>query len=240
VSPSPSGRRRASLDPRDLAGQTRAPSPQDDADNEEAAADQETAETPEPTKRPSAEGLPPYEVLRYLLTSMNDSVAMQVPADWGTSATEGELTSYSPANASGAINSSSGTLQTSYCVMPADDVSMSFSEFEANIEKMSIITDVKSEETTAAGCKAQRITYTMNLGANVFYCETVCLAYEDNLYWVQIMQGNKSELDYFPVFDKVVASLDTDEEAVQAADGTVVGQEEVGEATDEPEVTDEP
>ncbi|MBQ3575652.1 MAG: hypothetical protein IJA26_08265, partial [Clostridia bacterium] len=56
--------------------------------------------------------LPSYIPSRYATVAVSNSVAMDVPADWGNNASERAVTSYSPVNKSGAISPGAGTLTT--------------------------------------------------------------------------------------------------------------------------------
>ena len=57
----------------------------------------------------------------------------------------------------------------------------------------------------------------MSVGANQFSCETICFAYDQVIYSIELMQGQQSSYDYFPMYDQVVGSAEVGD-AQQIAD----------------------
>ena len=153
--------------------------------------------------------LPPYMPAGYETVAVSQSVAMDIPADWGNNASERAVTSYSPVNKSGAISPGAGTLTTTLLPRDQDSDEAVFDTYESNLSNTSVNTDVVSVRARITGQPARRIRYNMNIGANKFNCEVVCFNYEDKLYTVGLVQGQKSKYDYFSVYDYVVESLKT-------------------------------
>jgi len=172
---------------------------------EEEPAAEEPAE--EKTERESRTGLPVFPVSDYIRRIIRECVLVNVPGDWGNNDEAGRaLTSYSPINDSGAISPSAGTLSLSYFPADGEDEETAFETYEENIARMSVTTDVSSKDAHAAGLNAKTVEYIMNVGANQFICETICFAYDDMIYSIELMQGPMSEYDFFPVYQKVVDS----------------------------------
>ena len=153
--------------------------------------------------------LPPYMPAGYETVAVSQSVAMDVPADWGNNASERAVTSYSPVNKSGAISPGAGTLTTTLLPREQDSDEAVFDTYESNLMHMSVNSNVVSVREQVTGQIARRIRYDMNIGSNKFDCEVVCFNYEDKLYTVGLVQGKKSQYDYFSVYDYVVDSLKT-------------------------------
>ena len=162
--------------------------------------------TPEPA-RPTAVSQSDYTLMNgFMVAALNDTIAVQVPADWGNNASGRAFTSYSAANRSGAIDPTSGTLSTSWFATDlAEEAALS--DYESGIRKMNIASNIASEPATAAGRQARRISYNMTVGSNQYDCKAVCFSYEGNMYAVELTQGVKSATDYVPVFEAVVDSL---------------------------------
>ena len=153
--------------------------------------------------------LPAFEVPEFLQTQIPVSVFVDVPGDWGNNAASGRsLISYSPVNGSGAINPRAGTLTISYFDMGADEPDSAFSNYEKSISDMSVTSDMQSEDISSANLPARKLNFQMNVGANQFACETVCFIYEDTVYAFELMQGQLSAYNYFPVFNQVVQSAE--------------------------------
>ena len=53
----------------------------------------------------------------------------------------------------------------------------------------------------------------MNVGANRFLCETVCFAYGNTIYAIELMQGQQTEFDYFPLYHRIVRTAELGDEA---------------------------
>ena len=127
----------------------------------------------------------------------------------GNNAASGRsLISYSPVNGSGAISPRAGTLTISYFDMGADEPDSAFSNYEKSISDMSVTSDMQSEDISSANLPARKLNFQMNVGANQFACETVCFIYEDTVYAFELMQGQLSAYNYFPVFNQVVQSAE--------------------------------
>ena len=153
--------------------------------------------------------LPAFEVPEFLQTQIPVSVFVDVPGDWGNNAASGRsLISYSPVNGSGAISPRAGTLTISYFDMGADEPDSAFSNYEKSISDMSVTSDMQSEDISSANLPARKLIFQMNVGANQFACETVCFIYEDTVYAFELMQGQLSAYNYFPVFNQVVQSAE--------------------------------
>ena len=153
--------------------------------------------------------LPAFEVQEFLQTQIPVSVFVDVPGDWGNNAASGRsLISYSPVNGSGAISPKAGTLTISYFDMGADEPESAFSNYEKSISDMSVTSDMQSEDISSANLPARKLNFQMNVGANQFACETVCFIYEDTVYAFELMQGQLSAYNYFPVFNQVVQSAE--------------------------------
>ena len=153
--------------------------------------------------------LPAFEVPEFLQTQIPVSVFVDVPGDWGNNAASGRsLISYSPVNGSGAISPRAGTLTISYFDMGADEPDSAFSNYEKSISDMSVTSDMQSEDISSANLPARKLNFQMNVGANQFACETVCFIYEDTVYAFELMQGQLSAYNYFPVFSQVVQSAE--------------------------------
>ena len=153
--------------------------------------------------------LPAFEVPEFLQTQIPVSVFVDVPGDWGNNAASGRsLISYSPVNGSGAISPRAGTLTISYFDMGADEPESAFSNYEKSISDMSVTSDMQSEDISSANLPARKLNFQMNVGANQFACETVCFIYKDTVYAFELMQGQLSAYNYFPVFNQVVQSAE--------------------------------
>ena len=153
--------------------------------------------------------LPAFEVPEFFQTQIPVSVFVDVPGDWGNNAASGRsLISYSPVNGSGAISPRAGTLTISYFDMGADEPDSAFSNYEKSISDMSVTSDMQSEDISSANLPARKLNFQMNVGANQFACETVCFIYEDTVYAFELMQGQLSAYNYFPVFNQVVQSAE--------------------------------
>ena len=153
--------------------------------------------------------LPAFEVPEFLQTQIPVSVFVDVPGYWGNNAASGRsLISYSPVNGSGAISPKAGTLTISYFDMGADEPESAFSNYEKSISDMSVTSDMQSEDISSANLPARKLNFQMNVGANQFACETVCFIYEDTVYAFELMQGQLSAYNYFPVFNQVVQSAE--------------------------------
>lgn len=170
--------------------------------------------------------LPLYETDVYDDSVVKETVWLSVPGEWGNNDTGGNLTSYSPANGSGAISPTAGTLTVSYFPMEAPDAESAFDGYENNIAGMSVTTELTSENIQAANLPARKIDFTMCVGANQFVCETICFAVEDTVYAIEMMQGNLSELDYFPTYYHVVGSA-------QVGDGSAETETSAAESPEE-------
>lgn len=172
-------------------------------------------------------GLPIYEVSSFIKTIMPDSVLLNVPGDWGNNASGRALTSYSPVNGSGAISPAAGTLTLSYFPMEGTDVEAAFDTYEKNIADMSVTTDLSSQDATAAELPARKIEFVMSVGANQFTCETVCFAYDQTIYAIELMQGQQTAYDYFPAYHQVVesAQIGSQEEISQISALIEAGQQ---------------
>ena len=167
--------------------------------------------------------LPVFEVENYRQTYVPTSVLMDVPGEWGNNAASGRsLVSYSPVNASGAINPKAGTLTISHFAMESDDVEKTFEDYEKSIADMSVTSDMHSEDISTASLPAKKLNFSMNVGANQFTCETVCFIYEETVYAIELLQGQQSSYNYFPVLGEVLQSAE-----ISGKDGAVVTEETV-------------
>lgn len=163
-------------------------------------------------------GLPIYQAAQFIREILQQSVLVDVPGNWGNNNAPGKtLISYSPVNDSGAISPSAGTLSISYFPMEGNDANAAFDSYEKNIADMSVTTQLTSSDATAADLPARRIEFTMSVGANQFSCETICFAYDQVIYSIELMQGQQSSYDYFPMYDQVVGSAEVGD-AQQIAD----------------------
>ena len=170
----------------------------------------------------------------YSLTSLNDTVAVQVPSGWGNNAGISEaMISYSPTNGSGVADPNSSTLSTIWY----DDGKTGndkLGEYIENIRKSDIFSDVDAEPSTVAGQPGVALSYMMNVGTNSFLLKSACFVYDDILYSVEMCQGNQSARDYFPVYEDVISS-----EAVMAGEWDFSAQQPVtAEPTQQPATTE--
>ena len=154
-------------------------------------------------------GIPDFQMPELTQTKIPESVLVDVPGDWGNNAASGRsLISYSPVNGSGAISPKAGTLTISYFAMESKDPASAFFSYEKSISDMSVTSDMQSEDLSSASLPAKKLNFQMNVGANRFACETVCFIYEDTVYAFELMQGQLSAYNYFPVFNQVVQSAE--------------------------------
>ena len=154
-------------------------------------------------------GIPDFQMPELTQTKIPESVLVDVPGDWGNNAASGRsLISYSPVNGSGAISPKAGTLTISYFAMESEDPASAFFSYEKSISDMSVTSDMQSEDLSSASLPAKKLNFQMNVGANRFACETVCVIYEDTVYAFELMQGQLSAYNYFPVFNQVVQSAE--------------------------------
>ena len=154
-------------------------------------------------------GIPDFQMPELTQTQIPESVLVDVPGDWGNNAASGRsLISYSPVNGSGAISPKAGTLTISYFAMDSEDPASAFFSYEKSISDMSVTSDMQSEDLSSASLPAKKLNFQMNVGANQFACETVCFIYEDTVYAFELMQGQLSAYNYFPVFNQVVQSAE--------------------------------
>lgn len=205
-------------------------------------------ETREISVRESTLGIPVYETDFFLPAIMQEQVLVDVPGSWGNNESGRSLTSYSPVNGSGAISPAAGTLSISYFPMEGRDAEESFDIYEENIGSMSVTTGLESMGVTAADLPARKIAFTMSVGANQFTCETVCFAHEGSIYAIELLQGQQTQFDYFPMYDIVVGSAEvgTEERIAQAraekeaAENGEIEMTESGEPTELPETEEAP
>ena len=177
-------------------------------------------------------GIPDFQMPELTQTQIPESVLVDVPGDWGNNAASGRsLISYSPVNGSGAISPKAGTLTISYFAMESEDPASAFFSYEKSISDMSVTSDMQSEDLSSASLPAKKLNFQMNVGANQFACETVCFIYEDTVYAFELMQGQLSAYNYFPVFNQVVQSAEI------AGESTVI---EAPAETEAPEVPEAP
>ena len=154
-------------------------------------------------------GIPDFQMPELTQTKIPESVLVDVPGDWGNNAASGRsLISYSPVNGSGAISPKAGTLTISYFAMESEDPASAFFSYEKSISDMSVTSDMQPEDLSSASLPAKKLNFQMNVGANQFACETVCFIYEDTVYAFELMQGQLSAYNYFPVFNQVVQSAE--------------------------------
>ena len=179
----------------------------------ETTAPEAALETEAQTERGSKTGLPVFEVGLFVKTILEKHVLLDVPGDWGNNESGRALTSYSPVNDSGAISPAAGTLSISYFPMDQADAAAAFDLYEKNIKDMSVTTAMDSRDASAAELPARSIDFTMRVGANEFTCETICFAYEQMVYAIELMPGPLSSYDYFPVYQEVVDSAQVGREA---------------------------
>ena len=189
-------------------------------------------------------GIPDFQMPELTQTQIPESVLVDVPGDWGNNAASGRsLISYSPVNGSGAISPKAGTLTISYFAMESEDPASAFFSYEKSISDMSVTSDMQSEDLSSASLPAKKLNFQMNVGANQFACETVCFIYEDTVYAFELMQGQLSAYNYFPVFNQVVQSAEiAGESAVIEAPAETEAPEvpEVPAETEAPEVPEVP
>ena len=165
------------------------------------------------SSRRSESGLPVYEVSSFIQTIIRDMLLIDVPGDWGNNGFERTLITFSPVNDSGAISPAAGTLSISYFPMEEEETEAAFDSYVKNISDMSVVSGVTTEDTTAASLPARRLDFTMNVGANQFACETICFAYENIIFAIELMQGQQTEYDYFGVYDQVIDSAQIGDES---------------------------
>ena len=176
-------------------------------------------------------GIPDFQMPELTQTQIPESVLVDVPGDWGNNAASGRsLISYSPVNGSGAISPKAGTLTISYFAMESEDPVSAFFCYEKSISDMSVTSDMQSEDLSSASLPAKKLNFQMNVGANQFACETVCFIYEDTVYAFELMQGQLSAYNYFPVFNQVVQSAEI------AGESAVIEAPAETEAPEVPEV----
>ena len=181
--------------------------------NESQPKETEEAEKPEaaPTEEaPAGDGRvsqSDYALLDgFDLTSLNDTVAVQIPSGWGNDVGISEtMVSYAPGNGSGVADPSSSTLSTIWSGEKTNGVDQ-LEQYVDNIRKSYIYSDVTAEPSTVAGQAGMSLTYVMDLGINSFQCKSACFVYDDILYGVEMMQGDQSAQDYFPVYETVIGS----------------------------------
>ncbi len=177
-------------------------------------------------------GLPVFEVADFAQTHVPPSVLVDVPSDWGNNAAGGRsLISYSPVNASGAINPKAGTLTISCFDMETEDPASAFENYEKSISDMSVTSGMQSEDVSTASLPAKKMNFLMNVGANQFTCETICFIYEETVYSIELMQGQLSAYNYFPVLGQVVQSAEIQPEGSAAETQPVIQPESPAEET---------
>ena len=178
-----------------------------EAETEAAASGKTAAEGSQETVFDA--GIPDFQMPELTQTKIPESVLVDVPGDWGNNEASGRsLISYSPVNGSGAISPKAGTLTISYFAMESEDPASAFFSYEKSISDMSVTSDMQSEDLSSASLPAKKLNFQMNVGANQFACETVCFIYEDTVYAFELMQGQLSAYNYFPVFNQVVQSAE--------------------------------
>ena len=179
-----------------------------------------------------------YTILSgFVMTEMNNTIAVQVPDDWGKGGGT-QFFTYSPVNQSGAISPGAGTLLISWYSNPVSDINAALQDYEEEIRKQNNTSNITSESTIAAGQPATDIHYQMSVGANTFDCEVVCFNYNDNMYAVEMEQGGKSVTDYFPVFEDVVSTMAVMDENWSTVSGTQGEEGQTGPNTEEQPVDD--
>lgn len=168
----------------------------------------------EPQDTPLSATLPPrhtiipaYVASGYQTVALADRISVQVPSDWGGSASKRAVASYSPVNKSGAISPKAGTLTTTFLPRDAGTDDAVLDTYEEGLEMMSVNSGVISAREQISSMPARRIRYQMDIGSNQFDCEVVCFIDTEYLYTVGMVQGSKSEYDYFTVFDQIVDNL---------------------------------
>ena len=186
-------------------------------------------------------GIPDFQMPELTQTQIPESVLVDVPGDWGNNAASGRsLISYSPVNGSGAISPKAGTLTISYFAMESEDPASAFFSYEKSISDMSVTSDMQSEDLSSASLPAKKLNFQMNVGANQFACETVCFIYEDTVYAFELMQGQLSAYNYFPVFNQVVQSAEIAGESAVIEAPAETEAPEVPETSAETEVPEVP
>ena len=165
---------------------------------------EENPEVTQETYKTDGSGRPAYRTEAFITTIVPSSLLLEMPRDWGNNASGRSLTSYSPVNESGAISPQAGTLTVSYFPFEEPTDEQAFDAYVNSIEKMSVTADVKDEDVTAADLPARKVDFIMNVGANQFTCETVCMAHEGTMYTVELLQGQLSEYDYFPLYGDII------------------------------------
>ena len=215
--------------------QPETPAPQPQTEPETMSPEKQAALANDPTRdvRYNAAGLPAYEVSSYIRTSLQESVSLDVPEDWGNNASGRALTSYSPVNDSGAISPAAGTLTVSYFPMESPDERTALDTYEKNIADMSVVTSFASEYVSAAQLTGRYLYFTMTVGANRFTCETFCFAYDGNIYAIELMQGQQTTYDYFPMYTEVVDSTQAGDMQVINDTADVTGGDAGGQIIDE-------
>ena len=204
-------------------GQGNAMNAQSQVQPETMSPEQEAALANDPTRdvRNNVAGLPAYEVSSFVQTDLQQTVTLDVPEDWGNNASGRALTSYSPVNDSGAISPAAGTLTVSYFPMEGTDEGAALDSYAKNIAEMSVVTSFASEIVQAAQLRGRYLYFTMTVGANRFTCETFCFAYNGDIYAIELMQGQQTSYDYFPVYTQVVDSTQADNVQVINTGGTL-------------------
>ncbi len=180
----------------------------------------------------AAGGMDAYSTDAFVTTVIPESILIDVPSAWGNNASGRAVTSYSPANGSGAIDPSAGTVMISYFPMEGADENSSFDIYEKSLNDMSVTAGLVSEDLSAANLPARKISFYMNVGANQYQCEVICFAYDGTVYSIELMQGQQAAVDYFPVYYEIVdsAEIGTPEQvaAVQQGETSAPEQSETG------------
>ncbi|MBO4367287.1 MAG: hypothetical protein J5859_01125 [Clostridia bacterium] len=142
----------------------------------------------------------------FVLATLNSTMAIQVPSGWDNKAGSGGSTViYSPADSSGAISSSSGTLTTTWYA-PDGSGSGILEKYVDNLRKANIYSDVTSSPVIVAGQDGISLSYKMTVGTDSFSCRSACFVYDDILYSIEMFQGSESREDYFPIFEEVIGT----------------------------------
>lgn len=163
-------------------------------------------------------GLPIYVVEKFVEEIIKEEVLIDVPDGWGNNDSGRTRISYSPVNDSGAISPLAGTLTLSYFNQTSKDVQEAFDVYINNIASMNMVHNLKSEEYKNFDAPARKINYIMNLGSNIFACTSICFAYDNTIYVIELLQGNQSIFDFMPMYEDIVASANVgDEKAIREA-----------------------
>lgn len=148
-----------------------------------------------------------------IVKPQNAGYSIEVPAQWKTEHTDGMISVYVPGDVSKA-NIVAYTfphgLET-----PVDSASyweIYKKQFDDTYSEM-IVDDSKTKKTRLASSQAQHMFYTVQIGEEVFSCQTILDVYGENVYLLTLTQGAKNEknesnyVDYTEKLEEIAASF---------------------------------